>query len=64
MAAISGGHPYTSACIRGLLLALFSMLWWLSLALAGEPQHGLALGATVKYPSGVAHYAYADPQAV
>ena len=34
------------------------------LALAGEPQHGLALGTTVKYPPGFAHYAYADPQAV
>jgi len=29
------------------LLAVFNMLW-LSLALAGEPQHGLALGTTVK----------------
>ena len=34
------------------------------LALAGEPQHSLALGTAVKYPPGFAHYAYADPQAV
>src|SRR6266849_11151751 len=62
-------------CRRGILLLppwrgkvgmggiVFSLLW-LSLALAGEPQHGLALGTTVKYPPGFAHYAYADPQAV
>src|SRR5262245_26538613 len=42
---------------------VFSMVW-LSLALAGEPQHGLALGATVQYPPGFAHYAYAAPRAV
>src|SRR4029434_6182072 len=46
-----------------LLLAVFNILW-LTLALAGEPQHGLALGTAVKYPPGFAHYAYADPQAV
>ncbi len=63
MAAIPEGYLRTSACIRGLTLAVFSILWF-SLALAGEPQHGLALGAPVKYPPGFAHYAYADPQAV
>src|SRR6266516_6453930 len=47
----------------GVFLAMVSLLW-LSLALAGEPQHGLALGTTVQYPPGFAHYAYADPQAV
>src|SRR5215475_12000114 len=46
-----------------LLLAAFTILW-LTLALAREPQHGLALGTTVKYPPGFAHYAYAAPQAV
>src|SRR6266849_5627458 len=62
-------------CRRGILLLppwrgkvgmggiVFSLLW-LSLALAGEPQHGLALGTTVKYPPGFAHFAYADPRAV
>src|SRR5262245_16727953 len=49
--------------LRSLLLALCNLLW-LSLALAGEPQHGLALGTPVKYPPDFAHFAYADPQAV
>lgn len=43
------------------------LLWcllWAPLAQASEPQHGLALGTTVKYPPGFAHYAYADPQAI
>jgi microcin C transport system substrate-binding protein len=65
----------SSLCSRGIFLLppwwgkvgmgglVFSLLW-LTLALAGEPQHGLALGTTVKYPPGFAHYAYADPQAV
>jgi len=44
-------------------LALVTGLW-LSPVLASEPQHGLALGAPVKYPRGFAHYDYADPQAV
>ena len=35
-----------------LLLAVCNILW-LTLALAGEPQHGLALGTTVKYPPGL-----------
>src|SRR5712692_2236615 len=62
-------HPHPSPPpsrgrgLAGVLLAMSSMLW-LSLALAGEPQHGLALGTTVQYPPGFAHYAYADPQAV
>src|SRR4029453_5620245 len=46
-----------------LLLAVCNILW-LTLALAGEPQHGLALGTAVKYPPGFTHYAYANPQAV
>jgi len=46
-----------------LLLAMSGMLW-LSLAMAGEPQYGLALGTTVKYPPGFAHFDYADPKAV
>ena len=49
--------------LRSLLLALCSVLW-LSPALAGEPQHGLALGTAVKYPPGFTHFAYADPRAV
>ena len=51
------------SALCSLLLAVGNILW-LTLALAGEPQHGLALGTTVKYPPGFAHYAYADPQAV
>ena len=58
-----GPLPSRERGLAGVLLALCSLLW-LSLALAGEPQHGLALGTTVKYPPGFAHYAYADPQAV
>ena len=46
-----------------LLLALFHTVW-LAIATAGEPQHGLALGAAVKYPAGFAHFFYADPRAV
>lgn len=42
-----------------LLIALYG-----SLAHAGEPQHGLALGSPVKYPPGFTHFAYADPQAI
>src|SRR2546423_9953071 len=62
-------HPHPSPPpsrgrgLAGVCLVMFSLLW-LSLALAGEPQHGLALGTTVQYPPGFAHYAYADPQAV
>jgi microcin C transport system substrate-binding protein len=55
--------PSRGRGLAGVLLAVPSLLW-LSLALAGEPQHGLALGTTVKYAPGFAHYAYADPQAV
>ena len=66
----AGLHPHPNtppsrgkvyACFRSLPLALGSVLW-LSLALAGEPQHGLALGTAVKYQPGFAHFAYADPQ--
>jgi len=46
-----------------LVLALGNALW-LAVAMAGEPQHGLALGTTVKYPAGFAHFDYADPRAV
>src|SRR5262245_35639237 len=46
-----------------LILAVFNLLWFI-LALAREPQPGLALGTTVQYPPGFAHYTYAAPQAV
>jgi ABC-type oligopeptide transport system substrate-binding subunit len=54
---------HRSVLLRSLLLPLCSVLW-LSLALAGEPQHGLALGTAVQYAPGFAHFAYADPRAV
>lgn len=44
------------------VLCLGCLLWTLT-AQAAERQHGLALGAAVKYPAGFPHFAYADPQA-
>src|SRR5262249_1348665 len=55
--------PSRGRGLTGVFLAMFSMVR-LSLALAGEPQHGPALGHKVQSPPGFAHYAYADPQAV
>ena len=47
-----------------VLLLVMCYTSGLSVAMAGEPQHGLALGTTVKYPPGFAHFDYADPRAV
>lgn len=59
----TGRRPVAVCITAVLLLALFHASW-LAVAMAGEPQHGLALGTTVKYPAGFAHFDYADPRAV
>lgn len=46
------------------LLILATGGYWQAGSWAAEPQHGVALGATVKYPAGFAHFDYADPKAV
>lgn len=56
---------------HGLFAGLLGMVlgvciaghFWVSVARATEPQHGMALGAEPKYPAGFAHFAYADPKA-
>src|SRR5215813_11400842 len=58
----TGRRAVTGCSTAMLLLAIFHTVW-LAVAMAGEPQHGLALGTTVKYPPGFAHFAYADPRA-
>jgi len=51
-------------CRHSVLLLAMAITLWLSQAMAGEPQHGLALRTTVQYPPGFAHFRYADPRAM
>ena len=58
------GRWVVAGCTIAVLLLALGNALWLPVAMAGEPQHGLALGTTVKYPAGFAHFDYADPRAV
>ncbi|MGE3539865.1 MAG: extracellular solute-binding protein [Candidatus Tectimicrobiota bacterium] len=64
MISLAWGRHLHRVAFECLLLLAVATLAAPSRPCAEAPQHGLALGAPVKYPVGFAHFAYADPAAL